>query len=90
MKICLKPETNGVLVIIQDTGPGIPPQQLPHVTERLYQGHKENQGSGLGLSIVTEILRLHDTQPEIESPGDEKTGVKVSFLLPTNESQYGG
>lgn len=90
IKICLKPETDGILVIIQDTGPGILPQQLPHVTERLYRAHKENQGSGLGLAIVTEILRLHHTRLEIESPGDEKTGVKVSFLLPANESQYGG
>jgi signal transduction histidine kinase len=89
IKIYLKPETDDVLVIIQDTGPGIPPHQLPHVTERLYRAHKENQGSGLGLAIVTEILRLHDTRLEIESPGDEKTGVKVSFLLPANESQYG-
>jgi two-component system phosphate regulon sensor histidine kinase PhoR len=90
IKICLKPETGGVLAAIQDTGPGIPPQHLPHVTERLYRVHEDRKGSGLGLAIVAEILRLHDARLEIESPSDEETGVKVSFLLPAHESEYAG
>lgn len=87
IKIYLKPETAGVLVTIQDTGPGISPRHLPHVTERIYRADRESTGSGLGLAIVAEILRLHDTRLEIESPGDEETGVKASFLLPVNEPE---
>ena len=87
IKIRLKPETDGVQVVIQDTGPGIPQKHLPYVTERLYRAHKDSEGSGVGLAIVTEILRLHGARLDIESPYDEETGVRVSFLLPTNEPE---
>ena len=87
IKIYLKPETAGVLVTIQDTGPGISPPHVPHVTERIYRADRNSTGSGLGLAIVAEILRLHETRLEIESPGDEETGVKASFLLPVNEPE---
>jgi two-component system phosphate regulon sensor histidine kinase PhoR len=83
ISICLAPEAGGVRVTIQDTGPGIPPEHLPHVTERLYRANQDGQGSGLGLAIANNILRLHQARLEIDSPGPNgKTGVMVSFLLP--------
>ena len=82
IKICLTPKEEGVRVTIQDTGPGIAPEHLPRVTERLYRARKEIEGSGLGLAIAAEILRLHNAHLEIQSPGrDGGTGVSVSFLL---------
>ncbi|MBX3058920.1 MAG: hypothetical protein KF770_20840 [Anaerolineae bacterium] len=83
ISICLTPETDGVRVTIQDTGPGIPPEHVPRVAERLYRVNQDSQGSGLGLAIVAEILHLHGTRLEIESPpANEKTGVTISFFLP--------
>ncbi|GIK55780.1 MAG: hypothetical protein HND44_02980 [Chloroflexi bacterium] len=82
VSICLTPETDGVRVTIQDTGPGIPPEHLPRVAERLYRVNQDSQGSGLGLAIVAEILHLHGARLEIESPtANEKTGVTLSFFL---------
>lgn len=70
----------GVQVIVRDSGPGIAPQHLPHVTERLYRGRTDVGGSGLGLALVAEILRQHETSLHIENAGEG--GALASFILP--------
>ena len=88
VKVCLIPENGGVRVDIKDTGPGISPEHLPLVTERLYRANTDVPGSGLGLAITSEILRLHNGQMEVDSPGkNAETGVEISFLLPANEPE---
>lgn len=59
----VKQRGNRVMVEITDTGPGIPPKLLPRVFDRFYriEGSKE-QGSGLGLSIVSRIAEIHDAE----------------------------
>lgn len=43
-------------IVIRDTGPGIPPEDLPHVFERHYRGRSAHRGgSGLGLAIVQRV-----------------------------------
>lgn len=53
----------GVTVEIEDTGIGIPPEELPHIFERFYKADKARKrtssGSGLGLAIVHTIVKLH-------------------------------
>jgi signal transduction histidine kinase len=47
---------------VRDTGPGITPEQLPHIFDRFYKGdasRKSGSGSGLGLSIVKAIVERH-------------------------------
>ncbi len=74
---------HGVSCAVHDSGPGIPEQHLPHLTQRLYRGRTDVEGSGLGLAIVAEVLRQHQTQLKIESraTGDH-TGTRVQFVLP--------
>lgn len=51
---------------VEDTGPGIPPAERPHVFERFYRILGSNvEGSGLGLSIVREIAQQHDAYVDI-------------------------
>jgi two-component system sensor histidine kinase BaeS len=56
---------NDVQLIIEDTGPGIPPEHLPHIFDRFYKvdasraGTTVPSGSGLGLSIVQAIVERH-------------------------------
>jgi two-component system sensor histidine kinase MtrB len=56
---------DSVRIIVQDSGPGIPPEHLPHIFDRFYKvdaaraGTTAPSGSGLGLSIVQAIVRRH-------------------------------
>jgi PAS domain S-box-containing protein len=71
-----------LLIEVSDRGPGIPPEELPHIFERYYRGEgsSEERGSGLGLAIANSIAEAHGGSLEIESyPGK---GTRVSFRLP--------
>jgi two-component system, OmpR family, sensor histidine kinase MtrB len=53
---------NRFVVEVTDSGPGIPPQALPHIFERFYKAdaaRTRSAGSGLGLAITLENVRLH-------------------------------
>jgi two-component system heavy metal sensor histidine kinase CusS len=69
---------------VSDTGPGIPPEHLPRVFDRLYRADPARsahpQGAGLGLAIVRSVARLHGGAAAIESrPGQ---GTSVVLTLP--------
>ena len=78
-----------VCLIVQDTGVGIEPQDLPHVFERFYRGRNVRQsgipGTGLGLAIVKEIVNLHDGKIEIESSVGKGTTFHIWLPLITPE-----
>lgn len=64
---------NVIIFTVRDTGPGIPAEELPHVFDRFFQGHRprtgaaEKRGTGLGLSICQAIVRAHDGTIEVDS-----------------------
>jgi signal transduction histidine kinase len=61
------------LVAIADHGPGIPPEQRPHVLKRFYrlEDSRHASGNGLGLSLVAAVAKLHDARIEMldNAPG---------------------
>ena len=67
---------------VEDTGPGIPPAERDKVRERFYRiGGTPGEGSGLGLSIVQEIVDRHGGHLSIEPSGDlGGTRIRVVFL----------
>jgi heavy metal sensor kinase len=67
------------VVTIRDTGPGIPPQDLPHIWDRLFRGDQSRSqpGIGLGLGMVRAIVQAHDGHVEVES----KPGHGASFVV---------
>lgn len=71
----------GVEFIVADTGEGIPPADIPRLTERFYRvdraRSRELGGTGLGLAIVKHILQLHRGSLKIESRLREGTTVTV-------------
>jgi GAF domain-containing protein/class 3 adenylate cyclase len=65
------------LLKIQDTGIGIRPDQIPHLFERFRQADgsasRSHEGSGLGLSLVKELVELHGGKVSVESTYGEGT-----------------
>ncbi len=70
---------------VRDTGTGIPPAELPHIFERFHrvQGARGRtyEGSGIGLSLVQELVGLHGGTVEVTSQVDQGTCFTVT--LPT-------
>jgi signal transduction histidine kinase len=67
-------EGGRVLVSVQDTGAGIAAEEREKIFERYYQGNARKGGSGLGLSIVKEFVRLHGGEVKVDSePGKGST-----------------
>ena len=68
---------------VRDTGPGIPKEDLEKIFERFKQGRNSgglDRGMGLGLAIVSQALKLHDSTIAVESTLGE--GSVFSFSLP--------
>ncbi len=69
---------DGREISVTDEGPGIPPEDLPHVFERFYKSG-DSGGMGLGLSIAKALIEAHGGEIRAESqPG---RGAKISFTL---------
>lgn len=58
-----------VNILVEDEGPGVPPEDLPHLFERYYrgQGAQAAAGSGLGLAIAKNLARLHGGDITLQS-----------------------
>ena len=69
-------------ITVRDFGPGIPEDELPHVKERFYKGSSKERGSGIGLAVCDEIIRLHDGTLAIENA--QGGGTLVTVRLPVN------
>jgi signal transduction histidine kinase len=72
--------------IITDTGHGIAPDDLPHLTQRFYRADRSHtrivSGVGLGLSLVRSIVEMYGGEVRIDSPGVGKgTSVLVRWPL---------
>ncbi|MBS3906416.1 MAG: hybrid sensor histidine kinase/response regulator [Syntrophaceae bacterium] len=69
-------------VVVSDTGIGIPPEDLPRVFDRFYQGQSTgiSMGSGLGLAITKEIIEGH--QGSIQAESRLGSGTSFVFTLP--------
>jgi len=77
--------THLTTIAVKDEGPGIHPEDLPHIFERFYQGKTPDGearfGSGIGLALAKKVVEAHHGTIGISSePGN---GTTVHFTLPT-------
>jgi len=84
ISLVLTPQNEDVTIQVNDTGCGIPPEELAHIFDRFYQLDKSRKSgqdhSGLGLAITKKILKLHDRSINVASALG--SGTTFSFQLP--------
>lgn len=74
-------EQDGLIrVVISDNGCGIPAEHLPNVKKKFYKANQTVRGSGIGLALADEIMKLHGGQLDIES--HENIGTAVTITIP--------
>jgi len=87
VKVTLTQNSQSVKLQIADSGIGIPKDELPYIFDRFYRVDKararETGGSGLGLSIVKSIVRLHSGETYVES--ELNVGTKFNVTLPKKQ-----
>jgi len=80
-----------VLMEVADTGPGIPPEDLPRVFERFFRGDRSRAsragGTGLGLAIAKHVIEAHGGRIWVESEGRPGQGAIFRFTLLRNDRQ---
>lgn len=81
-----------VLLIVEDTGIGIAPQQLPHIFDRFYQGsvfpvdgqtNQPYEGTGIGLALVNELVKVLGGTIYVVST--EGVGTTFTVALPLSD-----
>ncbi len=79
--VILRPAGDHCLLQVIDTGIGIRPDQIPHLFERFRQAegsaNRSYEGSGLGLSLVKELVELHGGKITVESTYGEGTTFSI-------------
>lgn len=74
-----------LIVTISDTGAGIPPEDLPHVKEKFYKANTTVRGSGIGLAVADEIVKLHNGELDVDSVLGEGTTVRIRIPIEPKE-----
>lgn len=80
VKVSLKVDNKNVNIIISDDGCGISKNDLPKVREKFYKANNSVRGSGIGLAVTDEIIKLHNGELIIKS--DLGKGTTVTISLP--------
>jgi signal transduction histidine kinase len=87
LRIRLGRKQDSVWALFQDDGPGIAPENLPHIFDPFYTTKRPGRGTGLGLSICKAVLKEHGGNVEASSvPG---AGAIFTVTLPMAASAAG-
>lgn len=74
-------------LVIEDSGPGIPAEHLPHVFEPFYradEARSRGTGHGLGLALAAALVRLHGGAIHASNLGGDTSGARIEVVLPTS------
>jgi two-component system sensor histidine kinase KdpD len=80
--LTVEPKGGLAIIVVEDEGPGIAPEDLPHVFERFYRAgtrRSDRKGSGLGLAIVKAFVELCGGEVSVSSSADS---TRFSLSLP--------
>ena len=74
-----------IKIIVADNGCGISQDDIPKIKDKFYKANQKVNGSGIGLAVADEIIKLHSGRLDIDSSLDVGTTVTVS--IPTYKNQ---
>ena len=80
MKISYSVGDRNISISVKDNGCGISETELPRVKEKFYKANNTVRGSGIGLAVADEIVKLHGGELLISSKQGE--GTEVRIILP--------
>ena len=90
IRLSLHAEGEEVLLTIEDNGPGIDPEFLPHVFEMFRQADsssiRRHGGMGIGLALVQQLIQLHEGSVSVASAGLGE-GAKFIIRLPARQQK---
>lgn len=72
---------NNVHVVVSDNGCGIPAEHLPNVKRKFYKANQQVRGSGIGLAVADEIIKMHGGSLDVESVEGEGTAVTITLPI---------
>jgi signal transduction histidine kinase/BarA-like signal transduction histidine kinase len=85
IEVALIEEGDIVRLSVRDTGTGIPAEQLPHLFERFHRIEgtpaRTHEGTGIGLALVQELVKLHGGSVRVESVCGQGTTFTVEIPL---------
>jgi signal transduction histidine kinase len=83
--IRLQAINKAAILIVEDDGPGFPPEVILHLFERRVKGI-ESKGHGLGLAFVDAVARAHGGKVTASSP--EEGGARITITLPLAQENF--
>jgi two-component system sensor histidine kinase BaeS len=86
--VLISQQAKALQIAVEDSGPGLSPEQISHIFERFYRTDEARQrdsgGAGLGLAIARELILLHEGQLTAESEPGRGSRFKISLPLNTD------
>jgi signal transduction histidine kinase len=73
-------DSRQVVLSVEDTGVGIPAEELPHIFDRFYKS-KDSRGTGLGLAIAKSLVTAHDGEISAQSTPGRGTTIRITLPL---------
>ncbi len=77
-------ENNKLFLKVTNSGKGLTPYELNNIFERFYQTNEHNQGSGIGLSLVKELVSLHYGDIEVQSIQNKEISFNLNISIDKN------
>ena len=85
-------EGKNIVINVKDSGKGIPQKELPYIFDRFHQVDgsmtRNQEGTGIGLSLVKEFVELHSGKIEVDSVIDKGTEFRVILPKETAHKKY--
>ena len=86
VKLSLSLQENYTCIVVEDTGFGISNEKFDRIFDRFYQEDDNTQGTGIGLSLVKNLVEKHHGKISLVS--EIGKGSKFTVLLPSNKESY--